>query len=174
MRHFFDNNATTPYNSIVTRREDNEKVRRCADESLVPCSRERCRDVEPINQDLFESDEELQNNCLAYPKPGENDTCMRPENIAKLWILTGRAKDPTTGVSFCPRRRPDGSPERYADGRPVYEEVWRGGLSPAPAPEPAPAPVPATHTTGSLQRMRNFFDNGRLVYDRLRRGLLSN
>ena len=104
------------------------KVRRCAHETLVRCSRERCRDPDPYDLEPFETDDELENNCLAYQKPGENDTCMRPENIARSWSRTGRARDPTTGVYESQKLQADGRPELRYDGSPVYEEVWRGGL----------------------------------------------
>lgn len=77
-------------------------LRRCADLALIPCRPERCgRD--PYDQEEF-SAEELENDCVAYPRTGDEDTCMRPSNFVQSILSNPRheARDPFTRQRHCP------------------------------------------------------------------------
>ena len=76
-------------------------VKSCVDSSTVPCSEERCRDPDPYDLEPFSS-EDIQKNCLAYPREGEQDTCMRPENfVMSLLASRGEGVDPLTRKKHC-------------------------------------------------------------------------
>jgi hypothetical protein len=80
-----------------------EKVRQCANISLIPCTPSRCKGREPFSQEDYS---EFSSSCLAYPNGNPDatdadDTCMRPENIATDWFINGRAADPLSRRIFC-------------------------------------------------------------------------
>ena len=77
-------------------------LRRCADLALIPCRPERC-ERDPYDQEDFTA-EELENDCVAYPRTGDKDTCMRPSNFVQSILSNPRheARDPFTRQRHCP------------------------------------------------------------------------
>lgn len=85
------------------------KYKRCAQENLVPCQPSLCTST----TDMFGEELDFQDACLALPVSSGNQSCYRPEDLARAWtsyaelsLESGRrpsfeVTDPMTGIKYC-------------------------------------------------------------------------
>ena len=100
-RDYLDDYLRRVHMSPQDVRDAHENVLRCARDTLIPCRAERC-EIDPYDRAPF-SREELEDNCVAYRRSGDRDTCMRPSNWMQSIISHDRhhAIDPWTRKVHC-------------------------------------------------------------------------